>query len=139
MPTKTQGALHPNPRIAKALAENARNGHKYKSAADLCRAVNITDMPTQRAVRQIMRDAGQGVGRGRRYDGITTPTVVKAAKATRQGSQSAGKKATGKKTETKATTPRKRATPKAKTPSVKAEPVATPTPSVESTPEPVTT
>jgi hypothetical protein len=73
--------LHPNPRIAKALAENARNGDKYASAAALARAVGITDMPTQRALRQVLRDAGMGVGRGRRYADITAPKVVKAAQS----------------------------------------------------------
>lgn len=79
--TTTQVPLHPNPKIAKALAENARNGDKYDSAAALCRAVGIMDMPTQRSVRQILRDAGQGVGRGNRYKGITAPRVVKAQAA----------------------------------------------------------
>lgn len=89
--------LHPNPKIAKALAENQRNGDKYDSAAALCRAVGIMDMPTQRAVRQILRDAGQGVGRGKRYAGITAPRIVKAqvsnakrAKGTKAPTKAAG-------------------------------------------------
>lgn len=96
-PATTQVPLHPNPKIAKALAEHARNGDKYDSAAALARAVGINDMPTQRALRQVMRDAGLGVGRGKRYINITAPKVVKAAQANakRAKGQSKAPKASG--------------------------------------------
>jgi hypothetical protein len=76
--TTQVAALHSNPRIAKALAAHSKDPEKYGSAAALCRAFGINDLPTQRSLRQILRDAGQGVGRGRRYAGITGPKVVKA-------------------------------------------------------------
>lgn len=85
--------LHPNPRIARALADNASAPGKYDSAAALCRAHNITDKATQRQLRQVLRDAGQGVGRGRRYAGITTPKVRKAAQANAQRKAKAAKAA----------------------------------------------
>lgn len=89
--TQPEAPLHPNPRIAKALAEHARAGDKYKSAAELCRSIGINDKATQRAVRQVLRDAGLGVGRGRTYANITTPKVVKAAKANTARARKAAK------------------------------------------------
>lgn len=79
--SKSQGALHPNPKIARALADHDSAPGKFSSAAELCRAHNINDKATQRQVRQILRDAGQGVGRGRRYADITHSKVERAAKA----------------------------------------------------------
>lgn len=126
MATKqTQVALHPDPVIAKALTEHARNGHKHKSAADLCRAVNITDPNKQRAVRQVLRDAGMGVGRGRRYDGITVPTVNKAAKATRQAAKKDAATTKAAKAPAKKAPAKKAPTAKAKQP-VAAGPVEAP-------------
>src|SRR4051812_6329928 len=81
MAKSQQGALHPNPKIARALADHESAPGKFGSAAELCRAHNINDKATQRQVRQILRDAGQGVGRGRRYADITHSKVERAAKA----------------------------------------------------------
>lgn len=81
MASTTKGTLHTNPRIAAALAANDKAPGKYDSAAALCRAHGINDKATQRQLRQVLRDAGQGVGRGRRYAGITNPKVASAAKA----------------------------------------------------------
>jgi hypothetical protein len=77
--SKTEGKLHPNPKIARALADP--NAEKYTSAAELARAHGINDKATQRTLRQVMRDNGDGVGRGNRYNGISTAKVAKAAKS----------------------------------------------------------
>ena len=66
-------------RIAKALA--AGDAHKYDSAAAWLRAHGINDKATQRTARQVLRDAGMGVGRGRRYSGQVGTQARKAAQA----------------------------------------------------------
>lgn len=73
----TVAPLHSNPNIAKAMAANDRE--KYPSMEAWGKAHNLT-ANERRAARQVLRDAGLGVGRGRTYKDSTTPKVKAAAK-----------------------------------------------------------
>lgn len=74
---KNEAALSSNPHIAKALAANDRD--KYPSMEAWGKAHKLSDNERRQA-RQILRDAGLGVGRGRRYVDTTTIKVRQAAK-----------------------------------------------------------
>lgn len=75
-------AQHSNPAVAKALAAVARgHGAHYPSAAALCNALGVHGKANQRQVRQVLRNAGMGVGRGRTYNG---PVGRKLAQAGRK-------------------------------------------------------
>lgn len=75
-------AQHSNPAVAKALAAVARgHGAHYNSAAALCNALGVHGKANQRQVRQVLRNAGMGVGRGRTYTG---PVGRKLAQAGRK-------------------------------------------------------
>jgi hypothetical protein len=79
-------AQHRNPKVARVLAAVAGNLHKghgnagkYGSMAAMCRALGCTAKADQREVRQVLRDAGMGVGRGRVYTGDTGSMLRRAA------------------------------------------------------------
>lgn len=116
MPSTTT-PLHPNPRVAKLLATG--DSHKYASAAEWGRAHGITDKATMRTARQVLRDAGMGVGRGRTYTGQVGKLAVRASKANAKASAKA--KAPAK-------APRKRA--------AKASAKAQPAPAAQPQPQP---
>lgn len=102
-------AVHRNPKVARVLATLARASAgdkdaasvalaKYGSAAALCRACGVQAKADQREVRQVLRDAGMGVGRGNTYTGQVgrklataarhnTKAAAKAAKATRDSTK----------------------------------------------------
>lgn len=77
MSKATQAPLHSNPAIAKALAADDRDKHASMEAWG--KAHNLSPNE-RRAARQVLRDAGMGVGRGRTYKDSTTPKVRAAAK-----------------------------------------------------------
>ncbi|MCA1837479.1 MAG: hypothetical protein LC674_01455 [Actinobacteria bacterium] len=97
-------ALHTNPQVAKVLLVLARasNGDKdaanvalakYGSAAALCRACNVHAKADQRQVRQVLRDAGMGVGRGNTYTGQVGRKLTSAARKVAKDNAKAAKAA----------------------------------------------
>lgn len=95
-------ARHNNPQVAKVLAAVAKLPGtpqaqataamaKYGSAAALCRALGCNGKANQRQVRQVLRDAGMGVGRGNTYSGVVGGKLRKAAQANAKRAAQASK------------------------------------------------
>jgi len=87
---REQGPLHPNPRIAKALAQGDRD--KFSSMEAWGKSHGLT-MAERRACRQLFRDLGEGVGRGRRYENSSTVKVAAASRRVQAANAKAAKQA----------------------------------------------
>ena len=90
--------------IQAALVKHGKDGDKFGSMAELCRSIGITEYAAQVAVREHFRKAGLGVGRGKRYAGVTPTQVAKVVNNTAKTVKKAApaKKATAKATQVKA-------------------------------------
>jgi hypothetical protein len=87
---REQAPLHPNPRIAKALAAGDKD--RYSSMEAWGKSHGLT-MAERRACRQLFRDLGEGVGRGRRYENSSTAKVTNASRRVQAAQAKAAKQA----------------------------------------------
>lgn len=99
---RDQPPVHPNPRIAKALAAGDKD--KYSSMEAWGKSHGLT-MGERRACRQLFRDLGEGVGRGRRYENSTTAKVTAASRRVQAANAKAAK------SQAKATQPKSQSAP----------------------------
>lgn len=95
--TTTPGwATHTNPHVQRLLVGLANGTVKpgnYASAAAMCRAHGVQGKANQYAVRQVLRNAGQGVGRGRTYTGNVPGKLRKAAQHVHKQATASAKQA----------------------------------------------